>query len=55
VALIVILILTCYRFSQNEYDTVFSIALFSLGLSVMQYDWWALTGGKYQRKIKEVY
>ena len=47
-ALAVVLLITCYCFDQNEYETVISMAVISVGISVMQYDWWALRNGVYE-------
>lgn len=48
-ALIFVLVCTCSNFNHNEYETILAMAVFSLGLSVMQYDWWALRNDKYKK------
>ena len=47
-ALAVVLWITCVCFDQNEYETVISMAVISVGISIMQYDWWALNNGVYK-------
>jgi len=49
-ALIAVLWLTCWSFGREEYETVVAMMIFSFGVSVIEYDWWALKNNRYERR-----
>ena len=52
IALFVVLLMTCECFDHNEIETMIAMAVFSAGLSAMQYDLWALKF--YKKEAKSV-
>jgi len=48
-ALLLVLLATCVCFDRNEYEVLGAMMVFTAGLVIMQYDWWALKSKKYLR------
>jgi len=47
------LIITCDRFNHNELETLGAMAIFTVGLTVMQYDMWVIRRNKFKRDADE--
>jgi hypothetical protein len=46
--------MTCRNFDYNEYVTMAAMAIFSIGINVMQYDMWNIRRNKLKRSTQNV-